>query len=357
VNYDVFAQYPCQTEEDVRKIVGNIKEPYQELESIYSRILLLTSSLIEKIKDFAKNGHFKYGGGYRSLVFNSRGPNLYTSQLIRPALTQMDALGITPPKIIVKNLPKFSFALQIHFQLATPLVVGDSENFYVHECAVLKEKVFKVPEIPATTWKGNLRNVALRLVKDDAQIEVCDRLFGTSTEEVLTEDYGAQGRLRFYPSFMNAIGLEVINPHSRRTKSGTVPIIEEIMIPKASGTLSVVYMPLDLLLSEKKRPHILTQISEDLQFFYPVLEHTLFTYGLGAKSNRGFGIIRNQFINHQENGQEKPGGFFEMTGVPVYKDDAEKNGTRKKENRFSYIRQLKRIINKVIDELAQMAQK
>jgi len=145
VNYDLYTEYSCKTEIDVRKIVGNIKDPYTELESIYSRILLLVPSVIERVKEFAKSGHYKYGGGYKSLVFDEKGLNLYTRQLIRPSLKELENLGIYPPSIEVEKLPCFSVFLQIHFTLATPCYIGDNETYYLHECSQLKEKVFKVP--------------------------------------------------------------------------------------------------------------------------------------------------------------------------------------------------------------------
>jgi len=351
VNYDLYTEYSCKTEIDVRKIVGNIKDPYTELESIYSRILLLVPSVIERVKEFAKSGHYKYGGGYKSLVFDEKGLNLYTRQLIRPSLKELENLGIYPPSIEVEKLPCFSVFLQIHFTLATPCYIGDNETYYLHECSQLKEKVFKVPMLSPSSWKGLFRSVALQLAVEEDNSKIVDRLFGSSVEDVIETGERGQGRLRFYPTFFDTIGLDVINPHSRRTKSGTVPILEEIVVPNSRGIFTLVYIPIDLLITEKGRAQIKTEISEDLRFLYKLLKEVLHTYGFSAKSSRGFGIARSKYVRNNKH-KDLPGGFIEMSGVPVFKEE---NQDKIKENTFYYINQVKRIIEKIAHKLSELS--
>lgn len=350
MNYDLYTEYPCKTETDIRKIVGNFKPPYAELESVYTRILLLMPSVIEQVKEFAKSGHYKYGGGYKSLVYDERGPNLFTKQLIRPSLKNVKDLGIYPSPIKVENLPCFSFLLQIHFTLATPCYIGESESFYLNECSQLKEKVFKVPMIPPSSWKGIFRNVALKLAEEEENSKISDRLFGSSTEEVMEKGEPGQGRMRFYPTFFDTIGLDVINPHSRRTKSGTVPIFEEIVIPKSRGIFTLVYIPIDLLLTAEGRQRLSTEISQDLWLTYKILKQVLHIHGVGGKTSRGFGLAKAKYVK-ENNHNNLPGGFFEMAGVPVYKEE---NQSQTKENTFYYLNQLKRIIEKVKQKLSEI---
>ncbi|MDZ7262815.1 MAG: RAMP superfamily CRISPR-associated protein, partial [candidate division KSB1 bacterium] len=246
--------------------------------------------------------------------------------------------------------PHFSFFLQIHFTLATPCHIGGSELFYIHECSQLKDLAFKVPMLPPSSWKGHFRYAATRLIQEGEKEAVVERLFGAGAEEAMEKEEAlGQGRLRFYPTFFDTIGLDLINPHSRRTKAGTVPILEEIATPGAKGVLSLLYIPVDLLggldLDKAKK-----QVKEDLFFTYAILKDVLHTYGFSAKNARGFGLAQYKYSKILNGGKEAPGGFLEMAGVPVYKE-AEKPESGK-DNTFSYLNQLKRIVDKIANKLS-----
>lgn len=64
-------------------------------------------------------------------------------------------LTIETPKM--ESLPKKSWFLSFKFRLATPIICKDDETFYLHDNPFHKEKVFKVPLYPASSWKGRLR--------------------------------------------------------------------------------------------------------------------------------------------------------------------------------------------------------
>jgi len=343
VNYDLYTEYPCATREDIQRIVGDHKSPHRELESIYTRIMLLAPAIVERTREYAKSGHHKYGGGYKSLIYSDRGPNRYTTDLIRPALKELEKLGLYPPQVDMERLPYLSFFIQIHLILATPCCVGGTEFFYIHECPQLKDMVFKIPVLPSTSWKGNCKKAAWHLVQEGESQKVYDRLFGVGAGEEI-EEIG-QGRLRFYPTFFDSIGLELINPHSRKTKAGTVPILEEIAIPSARGVFSLLYIPYDLIqtLDEEKAKE---EVKEDILFTCKALRNVLHVYGFSAKSSRGFGLARRNYIKYL-NGKGSPGGFIEMVGVPVYKNSGEKDNT------FSNIDGLDRIVKKIVDELSK----
>lgn len=66
-------------------------------------------------------------------------------------------------------LPPHSFFLQFPFTLARPYISKDDETFHVCENPVRKEKVFKVPMVEGSTWKGNLRWTATKLFVDKAE--------------------------------------------------------------------------------------------------------------------------------------------------------------------------------------------
>ena len=63
-------------------------------------------------------------------------------------------------------------------------------------------------------------------------------------------------------TFFDLIDVEVINPHSRKTRAGTHPIYLECVPQGAKGTFSLLYVPFDLIGADKAE--IRRQALEDL---------------------------------------------------------------------------------------------
>lgn len=96
-----------------------------------------------------------------------------------------------------------------------------------------------------------------------------------------------RGRLLFYPTFFDKIGLEVINPHDRKRGVGTQPIYFECVPTGAKGIFSLLYVPFDLL---GNPPHeIETQAKADLLRTAEGIREMFLTYGFSAKKSSGFG--------------------------------------------------------------------
>lgn len=303
--YDLYVSYPTETEDQVRRIVGDHPQPYRELEWIPTRIALLATALVEKTLERAKSGHRRYGGGYPSLLHTRRrGENPYTQQAIQPALGQMASLGLYPPQVDVDLLPRYSFFLQFRFTLARPFYSKGDETFYIHENPLMKEKVFQVPMVRPSTWKGVLRHAVSQQWGEDSPLLL--RLFGSPRGE---QEFDRRGRLTFYPTFFDRIDLEVINPHSRVTKAGTVPISLEIVPPGAVGFFSLLYIPFDLIGQERER--VRKEAAEDLQAVVQALETVMKHWGFSAKRSRGFGLAQETFPSVQQ----MAGGLLEMAGI------------------------------------------
>jgi len=218
----------------------------------------------------------------------------------------------------LQALHEFSFFLHIEFRLATPFLSQDDEPFYLLDNPIKKDKVFKVPMVSGSTWKGNLRWAAgraielgpkdkmldsrIQLVKlfgheNDAQKKYFDLLMPDKLEEFnrtikgfTNRDGLRKGRLHFYPTFFDEMSLEVINPHDRKTKAGTVPIFIESVPSGASGIFSLLYVPFDMMGSPTHQ--IREEAKEDFLFLSTVLKDLMLTYGFSAKKSSGFGIIR-----------------------------------------------------------------
>jgi CRISPR-associated protein Cmr2 len=259
----------------------------------------------------------------------------------------------TPPDIAL--LPPGSWFLQFTFTLARPWISKDDDPFYVAESVnpVRKDKVFKVPTMSAASWKGLLRwmvmHIRLAMQKDKLTADEFARerlaqtlLFGDEKGEEpgQTKDFAAylgalkpearqdyerllrahyklssadplphhSGRLMFYPTFFNRIDVEVINPHSRKTRAGTHPIYLECVPIGAQGTFSLLYVPFDLIGKEER--DIKQQSLADLELIAEGLSAMFLTYGFSAKRTSGYGVaeetVSNGLVQIREVEPEKP---------------------------------------------------
>lgn len=188
-----------------------------------------------------------------------------------------------PKSSDLDRLPPLSFMLHIPFKLRKPYLSKDDRAFHLLDNPVRKDKVFQTPMVASTSWKGALR-AALWQLGHQAENEQIIRLFGNERGE---EDHQKliSGRLCFYPTFFDKIGLEVINPHDRKKGTGKNPILIE-SVPGgengATGKFVLLYVPFG-----KVEAH---QVAEDLQLVAEGVEAMLTIYGFGAKTSSGFGV-------------------------------------------------------------------
>jgi CRISPR-associated protein Cmr2 len=97
----------------------------------------------------------------------------------------------------VKKLPLYSFIIQAKFKLKQPYFSKDDDEFYIISNPILKEKVFKVPMIRGSGWKGSLASAFKELINEknnfNEKKEVIDsylRIFGAGSDSIKTiEDY------------------------------------------------------------------------------------------------------------------------------------------------------------------------
>ncbi len=205
------------------------------------------------------------------------------------------------PEILQTSVPDFSslpsphwLGLQVDFELLTPWYSRDDRLFHIMDNPVRKDRVFGVPFMAASSWKGILR-WAFRMVtslsgpeqeaeenkrKKAKDIEL--HLFGN---EKGAEKNFRQGVLVFYPTWFNQIGFEVINPHRRATRAGTQPIYYEVVPPGAKGTLLLLYAPWPGMKPKPKLEDVLPKLLE-------AIEALLTTYGISAKRTVGWGTAR-----------------------------------------------------------------
>lgn len=257
--------------------------------------------------------------------------------------------GIIPGnklKEYVQNLLPYSFILQARIKLKSSYFSRDDDEFYLIQNPCLKEKVFKVPMIRGSGWKGAIAKAGKDLLNEDLKnFESFVRIFGTGSQEYremiesiekdkniieklvkyalfelglkLTKDdiqkidsnpkdylknlssklqkeeitntpflQVHKGRAVFYPTYFNKLSLEIINPHSRKTRAGTNPIHYEVVPEDTEGTLQIVYIPYDAVLREKDE--IENEVKADIEFLTKCIEKVS-ENGIGAKAKLGWG--------------------------------------------------------------------
>jgi CRISPR-associated protein Cmr2 len=95
--------------------------------------------------------------------------------------------GIIPKgklKEYAKNLLPYSFIIQAEIKLKSSYFSKDDDEFYLIQNPCLKEKVFKVPMIRGSGWKGALAKAAKEFINEDLNdFESFVRIFGTGSQE------------------------------------------------------------------------------------------------------------------------------------------------------------------------------
>lgn len=312
MSYDWFLDFDVKDQNAINTCVDG-KDTFDKI-NIYSRTKLLATCLNKSdIKNYAKSGdRIRHPKGHKLIILNK-----YNS-LIQEEIDRLKALNLYKSSVEISTLPHYSFFIQFAFTLATPYISKDDEEFYICNNPIRKDKVFKVPMVSGSTWKGNMRWTAGRLLEMVTDINErfkkriqISNLFGNENEAEeryfdslmpgKRDDFKMRmrsssnkeglrrGRLNFYPTFFDRISLEVINPHNRKTKAGTVPIYIESVPKDAPGTFSLLYMPFDLM--GKSSEEIKQPLTEDISLICDSLGKMMLTYGFSAKKSSGFGII------------------------------------------------------------------
>ena len=198
------------------------------------------------------------------------------------------SLGFATPRLgeaDLARLPEHSFFLYVPFTLAAPYLSKDDAPFYVHENPLRKEWVLRVPYVAPTGWKGSLR-AALRYARRlDDENPLVVRLLGNPKGE---KEHFRRGRLFFYPTFFDALEVQVINPHSRETGAGKQPIHIEGVPRGSRGIFALLYAP---LIPERPGgpPPDWAQVLADMEATGQAAYTLLAELGFGAKTASGMG--------------------------------------------------------------------
>lgn len=193
-------------------------------------------------------------------------------------------------------LPFGSFYIQFKFKLLKPYISRDDNAFYIVDNPIVREKVFNLPMMRSTAWKGSLRHALWQMggcQNEELQEQQIKRMFGTANDEQPEE--GKSGRLYFYPSFFTQTGMEVINPHDRKTRVGKNPILIESVPIDAKANFTLLYTPLDRIGKDDDKTFL--QVSVDMTLIAEGLVALFTVYGFGAKTSSGFGLANDEVEN------------------------------------------------------------
>jgi len=259
----------------------------------------------------------------------------YFAQEFQP----MERLGLIANSPDLATFPSGSFLIHFTFRLRKPYISKDDTEFYIIDNPVRKDKVFKVPYVASTSWKGALRAAMVQELVEESKgmdsEEFAEKRFqlallfgdekgegGTKIKDLAefldeaknkeaaknyrqkVKDYFEvkedkslphhRGRLVFFPTFFKKIDLEVINPHDRKTGAGTLPIYIESVPENSEGNFTLLYVPFDRIGrgEEDKAKGLKTlqdEMADDLKTVAEGVQAMFTKYGFGAKTSSGFG--------------------------------------------------------------------
>jgi CRISPR-associated protein Cmr2 len=197
------------------------------------------------------------------------------------------------PAINLTILPPYSFFIRFIFTLAQPYISRDEQDFYIIDNPVRKDKIFGLPYVASTSWKGSLR-AAIWHSEYKKESDSIRHLFGNEKGAEDPKDFQS-GCLYFYPTFFTLKSLEMINPQDRRLRVGKNPILFESVPTGTSGAFTLLYIPFDLIGKDEQETR--NQIGRELQIVAKGLQAMFRTHGFGAKTNSGFGLARESLQN------------------------------------------------------------
>ena len=301
----------------------------------FARLLVLAQAIVTGYKDQARVGGRKDPGGLYYWIRHKSQAWLWKRMKFMRDTLGLEGNSPVPPSLPNPSIfPPGSWAVRVTFTLKKPYISKDDTDFYILDNPVKKEWVFKVPYVAPGQWKGALRVAMVRQLvewweslsdenrnpKEFARRRFrLFRLFGDEKGEepgavkglaAYLDKAGGQeaaehfrlmvreflkipannpipnfrGRLHFYPTFFDRIGLEVINPHSRDTGAGKNPIYFECVPAGAPGVFTLLYVPLDAGPTDE------ATIQEDLKAVARGIKAMLTEYGFGAKTSSGYGV-------------------------------------------------------------------
>ena len=290
--YSTLAEENCTTlEENIRKLEKLEKKIREEKDKNKNRQKESEAENLRK-ELLSKDSHLSYHFlAVEKKELANKFRSIWQRENIQNELdtTFIDSI-LTPSLIDTSSLPAFSFSIQFTFTLEKPYISRDEQDFYIIDNPIRKDKVFGLPYVAPSSWKGSIR-AALWQLGHKAETDEIRRIFGNERK---TEEHKRlrAGRLHLFPTFFTKKSLEIINSHDRERRVGKNPILFESVPDGTSGMFTLLYVPFDLIGNEGKE--IKKQVSRDILLIVKGLKAMFRDYGFGAKTSSGFGIAKSK---------------------------------------------------------------
>lgn len=154
----------------------------------FTQAELLCTALPTYLKDLAR-------AHYRSMILVEQRGRSRASKQIDRELERLRLLGLDRSVLdSFAVLPPYSLGIEFTFILEKPYLSRDDDAFYIIDNPVRKEKVFKVPYVAASSWKGGLRAAATRRLLQQTDKEL------SAPRGITTEAHRDQVLSAFWPS-------------------------------------------------------------------------------------------------------------------------------------------------------------
>jgi len=302
MNHDLFSSLSTQQNQTIEKIIQLEKEIENE-KNKDKRAKKEKEVNKERIKLLSPNAHLSYhslvaknktsADNFRSAWQNKNLQIDLSGHINEQGLNDFLKENFSYPSINISLLPRYSFLIQFTFTLEKPYISRDEQDFYIIDNPIRKDRVFGLPYVASSSWKGSLRS-ALWQLGYKAEDDDIRRIFGSERKTEEHERLRA-GRLYLFPTFFTKKGLEIVNPHDREQRVGKNPILIECVPEGTSGIFTLLYVPFDLIGKEEKE--IKKQVSRDILLIARGLEAMFRGYGFGAKTSSGYGIAKSELTD------------------------------------------------------------
>jgi CRISPR-associated protein Cmr2 len=235
-----------------------------------------------------------------SLAWSARDANAarerYQQRATQPTLSLPAELRVGEPP---RHLLAGWLAIQLDFELKAPWYSKDDRPLHVLDNPVRKDRVFGVPFMAASSWKGLLRwscrmehGLLDHLASHNGKLDGWSdppwivHLFGNAKGE--GEEF-SRGALQCFPTWFDKVSFEVINPHDRARRAGTQPIVYEVVPAGRKAALHLLYARAPGR-AETQRVDSADAVGRLLD----AAQKLLTVYGFSAKRTAGWGIAEIQ---------------------------------------------------------------
>lgn len=342
-HYDFFAANSIRTSQDIRQI-----KTFSDREmNAISKIKLAASGYANDLLKAVSRDEL-----YLPLTHNRHGASRLTTELNTIANDLLDPLLPETRHFMAEaallHWPSPWFVIEFFFKLQSPLMTGDEPGHYPIDNPVRKDTVFSLPLIAATSWKGLLWSAyfyrfveplyqnfrlnnnnqnqeeylaarwrMLRLYGTEKQAQKqnepwpeslntnSDGHFDTFTMRIrrafLPEDQvhktsvptpNVAGCLYCFPTFFDAIDVDIINPHDPIRRVGTIPIHLEVVPAGSIGFFRLIYRQRKALLRNTEgTPQAAAK--SDFSALLHTIQFLFREYGFSAKRTSGYGIAED----------------------------------------------------------------